>query len=292
MTRIDGVDVEQWLNEEAALNPWDHDPDVNYNNQLYNVPDIAFTEQSFMNLFQLPYRVYPGEYTLISFANGTTRNTSNYATANVDFTGVTDGQSFFKKFCSPQQPTYVSSIAASATLSLAPSVIASVSSAAPTSENAYTPVPTTQRVPGPSYYPSPVVLAADGSIGGFFPDENEDLAVVTVPNFGPVSDYEFQNTFRTFLATAKAAGKTKLLIDLRDNGGGTVLDGYDLFKQLFPSTVPYGLQDLAASPLLDVLGQVASRLIGDDALEPSELGALDALDFRLELTRALKSFGR
>ena len=82
-------------------------------------------------------------------------------------------------------------------------------------------------------------MSPDNAIAAYFPEGRKDLAVVALPTFGPLNDYIFQNKFRTFLATAKAKDKTKLIIDVRGNGGGNVNDGYSLFKELFPSKVPY-----------------------------------------------------
>lgn len=48
----------------------------------------------------------------------------------------------------------------------------------------------------------------------------------------------FQVVNTAFLNAAKAAGKTKLIVDVQGNGGGTILQGYDLFKQLFPQILP------------------------------------------------------
>lgn len=43
---------------------------------------------------------------------------------------------------------------------------------------------------------------------------------------------EFQDMAGSFLQNAAKAGKKKLVIDIRGNGGGSVFLGYDLFKQV------------------------------------------------------------
>ena len=110
-----------------------------------------------------------------------------------------------------------------------------------------------------------MVAARGNSIAGYFPDDEDSLAVLSVPTFDPLDsdDAEFQDVLRSFLATSKAQGKSKLVIDLRGNGGGDVVDGYDMFKQLFPGMVPYGTTNLAASPLLNALDDVASSSVGN-----------------------------
>jgi len=83
--------------------------------------------------------------------------------------------------------------------------------------------------------------------------------VLSVPSFVSVSgaQIEFQQVAKDFLAQAKAAGKTKLIIDVSANGGGTILQGYDLFKQLFPAIEPYAAADrFRASESVKLIGEV------------------------------------
>ncbi|KAK5169798.1 uncharacterized protein LTR77_005776 [Saxophila tyrrhenica] len=285
--------VETWLNECAAFNPWDHDADANYNAAFFNVPATGNRQTGLGASFsQYLYR-FPGSQTVLTFANGTSKTINSYATLTdgLDFTNVTHGKSFFNKFCSGPAPS--SSAVASrlpsstpfASLSIAPAssepAIASVTfaaSSAVTTNNIYTPLASSASLPPiPSFYPQPAVLAPDYSIASYFPEEQKDLAVATIPTFAPASGkYIFQNKFRTFLATAKALGKTRLILDLRANGGGSVANGFSLFKMLFPSKVPFGASNLAAWPLLDALGQVAS--------EPDIHGLLSKASYEEDLT--------
>ena len=96
-------------------------------------------------------------------------------------------------------------------------------------------------------YPQPVVVNDDGSISGYFPRDNADLAVLVIPTFQPADDVQFANVVRLFLATAKSAGKKKLMIDLRGNGGGNVPLAYDLFPSPGLLTATYRRQDAAPS---------------------------------------------
>lgn len=99
----------------------------------------------------------------------------------------------------------------------------------------YAPVPSQTTFSGLPRYPQPWVVAEDLSIQCYFPEDQSDLAVLAVPNFGPKNDADFSDVIRECLATSNKLGKTKLAIDLRGNGGGDVLCAYDFFKQLFPS---------------------------------------------------------
>jgi len=71
-----------------------------------------------------------------------------------------------------------------------------------------------------------------------------NVAVFSILSFGSkqvpftFTGREFQAVIQNFLAAAKAAGKTKLIIDLQANPGGRITLGYDTFKQLFPNIDP------------------------------------------------------
>lgn len=53
------------------------------------------------------------------------------------------------------------------------------------------------------------------------------------------------------------AGKTKLIFDLRGNGGGNAILGYDSFKQVFPQAdqEPFGGTRFRANEVLNIVGQ-------------------------------------
>lgn len=134
--------------------------------------------------------------------------------------GVTDGESLYQKFFSGQ--------------------------ATSTTTASATPSATTTSIPAPGY-PPPVYREQSNLIGGYFlEDDYSDIAVLSVPTF--VGDDEsaeigFQQVSQNFIAAAKAAGKTKLVIDLSANGGGTIIQAYDLFKQLFPKGIAHAASD-------------------------------------------------
>ena len=58
------------------------------------------------------------------------------------------------------------------------------------------------------------------------------VAVLAIPIYAPANIVEFENIFREVLATAASYNKTKLIIDLRGNGGGYVSALFDSFRQL------------------------------------------------------------
>lgn len=105
------------------------------------------------------------------------------------------------------------------------------------------PTPITTTVPAPGY-PSPFIREPNNLNSGYFLEGEgyDDVAVLAVPSFvGSLEDeLPFQKVNTFFLNEAVARGKKKLIIDVSANAGGTILQGYDLFKQLFPSILPYG----------------------------------------------------
>lgn len=91
-------------------------------------------------------------------------------------------------------------------------------------------------------YPAPILITSDGIVSGYYLNGTgfEDVAVISLLAFESESIVEFQTVAQDFFAAAKRDGKTKLVIDLSANGGGYILQGYDLFRQLFPSIVQDG----------------------------------------------------
>ncbi|KAK0357513.1 hypothetical protein LTR02_014489 [Friedmanniomyces endolithicus] len=280
VTSINGVDTESWLNEFAAANPWDHDPDANYNNVMVNIPLLSNSGGGPQGEGAYTHgMVYQGNDTVLTFANGTTRQVYTYAKTHCDLSGVTDGASFFQQCTTP--PLTSPSPSQNGTEPAPPPA---------TLENSYTPVPTDLGLPSPLFYPSPFLIASDGSIAGYFPPDQPDLVVVSSMTLGPLDNIEFQNAFRSILATANAAGKTKLIMDIRGNGGGTVADGFDWFTQLFPGQIPWGATNLAAFGLTNALGEVATSLVAGGNVSGQALGALKDFDVMADLNIVLTQY--
>ena len=171
------------------------------------------------------------------------------------------------------------------------SVPAAASSSPGSTNNFYTPIATPSSQPYLEFYPEAIVKADDNSIAGFLPEDGSDLAVITLPTFLPKDSYTFQNVFRSLLATAKSLGKTKLIVDVRGNGGGSVVDGFSLFKELFPSMTAWGGSNIAAWPLLNAVGEVISGLSGKQLLAAlNELGALSEFYYGEDLQSPTEKF--
>lgn len=202
--------------------------------------------------------VYPGATTTFTFANGSTVTNQNFARVLANFSNITTGADIYRELFAIPPEAYDNA------LSLATSTTSSATSSATngTSSTASSTTSTTST-PAPGY-PSPIVRQSNNLNSGYFLDQPgyEDVAVLAVPSFVGLdtAEVEFQNVNSELIAAALAANKTKLIIDVSANGGGTILQGYDLFKQLFPSILPYGATRFRAHEAFDILGQEYSSI--------------------------------
>jgi len=279
---INGLDVEEALNVHATMRGMAQDPDANYNNLFVDIQVRAVPNNSFYGSFSSSL-YYLGPETLLTFANGTEKRTANVAHMNPfhNLTNVTDGASFFEYCCttdisdvlspaaSPSNATSSITAANNTVVSTTPfnSTTATkasnttVTTMSSTTQVPYTPIPTGQNFTQVTGYPKPLVKAADQSIAGYLLNAQSDLAVISVPSFWPeaLDVVSFENIVRETLATAASLGKKKLIIDLRSNGGGLISLGYDMFKQLFPSSTPTSYMNVRAHSVYDWWGQVTSQ---------------------------------
>jgi hypothetical protein len=234
---INGQDAVSFLNDWAqkgALN----DPDALYNSVMYSRPfgaDLPGWDGYFAGSGRFGY-IWPGLDTTIGFQNGTFK--SYHTTSGVigNFSGVTDGESFYQQFCTDQPTPAASSPPATTTPATAPG------------------------------YPSPVIISSDTVVSGYYLDSyvNSDVAVLSMLSFEPNLPSEFQAVVQHFLAAAKAAGKKKLVIDVSANGGGYILQGYDTFRQLFPQILQDGFTRFRNTATLEVMAEETAQIIPGD----------------------------
>lgn len=249
ITKINGENATSYLEKWAQLGSL-QDPDALYNNVFYELATVSLGPVgSGIGTFAGSGRgrwPYPGAKTDLEFENGTVAEFENYAKVLVSFAGVTDGESLYDNYLT---------FSATSTIAETP-----LNSTTPTPSAA--PSATATSIPAPGY-PPPVFRESNNLIGGYYlEDEYSDVAVLSVPSFVSLDSAEipFQQTGEKFLAAAKAAGKKKLVIDLSANGGGTILQGYDLYKQLFPDGISHAAADrFRAFESTDLLGQYFSR---------------------------------
>ena len=142
---------------------------------------------------------------------------------------------------------------------------------------------------GPTY-PSPIMKHSQNWISGYFMNgtENSDVAVLSVPSFNAESPLqpeaiEFIFEAATFLEECRSSGKKRLIVDVRNNGGGLVTLGYDLFQLLFPREIPYSGVRLRASNATNMIGKIASASNSSAVLTGSQFNAKGLLQRPLGL---------
>ena len=240
VAQIDGQNAVEYLENWAQYGSL-QDPDALYNNVFYELAQISLgTSGSGAGTFAGAGRgayIYPGPVTTLTFENGTTATFDNFARVLTSFTGIESGADLYSTYVNP-------------TLSASSSVGVNNDVAAAT--------PTASPRPG---YPSPVVIQENNYIAGYYLEEPgyEDIAVLACTSF--VGEPDYQDVAYSFLEQAAAAGKTKLVIDVSANGGGTILQGYNLFLNLFPDILPYGATRFRSHETFDLIGQTASERV-------------------------------
>lgn len=249
ITGIDGQDAVEYLLNWSQYGSL-QDRDALWNNVFYSIAATALGPTgSGPGTFAGAGRgrwVYPGATTTLNFANGSTVTLNNFARVLANFNGVSSGDDLYQKyFAVPEEALRPPSPAVSPTISSTASAV---------------PAATTTPAPG---FPPPVIRQSNNLNSGYFLEGEgfEDVAVLSVQSFvgTDTAEKEFQSVNQQFIAQAKAAGKTKLIIDVSANGGGTILQGYDLFRQLFPSIQEVGLQRFRAFEATDLVGQEISE---------------------------------
>jgi hypothetical protein len=259
ITEIDGKNVTEYLLDWSQYGSL-QDRDALWNNLFYIPAQVSLgTSGTGTGTFSGSGRgryVYPGPTTTYTFANGSTVTNHNFARVLANFSNITTGADIYREIFAIPAEAYADA------LSLATSTTSSATTSA-TSNSTSSSTTSTQSTPAPGY-PSPIVRQSNNLNSGYFLDQPgfEDVAVLAVPSFVGLdtAEVEFQNVNSELIAAALAANKTKLIIDVSANGGGTILQGYDLFKQLFPSILPYGATRFRAHEAFDILGQEYSAI--------------------------------
>lgn len=248
---INGQNATSYVSNQALQTTY-HDADTRFNAMFPNQALMSTGENS-LGTFRIGN--YDGPSTTFVFSNGSTLDSPNSAVVVQSFDGVDSGEAFFSKFC--QGP------GSSAATTAAPSAASSTAAASSTGGQAPTPSPTG--------YPEPVVIHSELAIGGYFINETgfEDVAVLSIPLFEPPSGkqdaiLEYQSVLREFLASATSSGKTRLIVDTRGNGGGNIILGFEIFKQLFPSIAPFGASRFHAHSAFELIGAALADVVNNE----------------------------
>ncbi|EEP79406.1 predicted protein [Uncinocarpus reesii 1704] len=253
---IDGENAAKWLTEFSFKGSF-QDPDALFNGVLYTLPR---TRVSGLGSFLTSRAVLTGAKTSVRFENRTTMEYDNFARSSANFTGVTDGKSFYEKFCTPS--------VSAASLSSSSEKHSPFMTADPGFES-------TTAVVAPRSNPDlePIRESTDGAVAGYFlKGERSNVAVLYLRNFvgfalnaDPL--WEYSDTVTKFLADCREAKKEKLIIDVSGNRGGTIFLGYDTFKQLLPEGKIETPFNLRAIEQFDIIGTKVNRLL-DNPSDP------------------------
>ncbi|KAM7207189.1 hypothetical protein V8F20_002455 [Naviculisporaceae sp. PSN 640] len=233
---INGIDAATYISNIVNAAGWNQDPDAAYNSMFFSLANVLTLDSPgyFARGGRIRY-IYQGPNTTFTFGNGTVVTFENTAAVKGDLSGVADGMSYYSKFCTP-------AAASAADVSVSRLVSA------------------TDVSIGPGYPLDPVISTGDGVVSGYYLDSPEfsDVAVLVLTAFESQSIPEFQAVLQDFLAEARDDGKTKLIIDLQGNGGGYILQGYDFFRQLFPSVIQDGFSRWKESDSFMAMSRIAS----------------------------------
>ncbi|KAI5367509.1 Putative Tail specific protease, ClpP/crotonase-like domain superfamily [Septoria linicola] len=288
---INGQNAEDFLNNHAALTGALHDPDANYNNLFRNELTRQFRPFLAGSFEEFSLLQGPAEETVLTFQNGSEQRLQLLAAPRpqLDVAGLRDGSEFFSRCCNgsvtpmlsdPSMLPSPGNTKRSVDLSLLgedPTLrhLRSEEVSARVRWDAHLPsmLQTRQASGQSSTFPEPAIRLEDGSLAGYFPESVPNLAVLALSSFLPngspdVATLEFQSAVREFLDNAVRLQKSRLVIDLRGNGGGYGFLAHDLFRQLFPREDPFDGSNYRANSLLDFTGQSISDLYA--AATPSD----------------------
>lgn len=254
---INGIDAATYIENTIFTASFNQDADAAYNSMFFAKAVFGAGEGS--GYFSGGGRIrfnYQGPTTTFTFANGTEATFTNTASVLSSLAGITDGESMFQTFCSGANQFNAANQPVSSSKSPYAPTAASSSSAAPSA----TPTGTSSggvTVPG---FPKPVDITDDAIVSCYFLDGPgfEDVAVLSVLAFESESPAEFQAVQRNCIAQARAAGKTKLVVDFSANGGGYILQGYDFFRQFFSQVIQDGFSRWKANDAFVALAHIIS----------------------------------
>ncbi|KAF2003013.1 hypothetical protein P154DRAFT_429470 [Amniculicola lignicola CBS 123094] len=274
ISEINNVPAVKYAQDFSQTFPYLEDH-ARYNKLFISQADLI-QQGGIVNLFGRGDIPTDGNHTVVKHENGTEVTYINVATVPLDsFDGISDGQSFFDTFCNQGPP--------------------STSTKRDVHRLSSNKVEKRQTFVEQIGLPTPELMHSEGVIGGYYLTGKgyEDVAVMIVPSFSPASDEgteEFQDLTGKFLVAAVKAGKKKLVIDLRGNGGGRVFLGYDLFKQLFPDQDPYGATRFRANDAFNVIGKAWNDYIDEAKITYEQAVADFAVNgFKSPLVNAWRS---
>lgn len=240
---INGVEVNAFLTAESFTIP-SQDPDSAWNALLDNLFTLSLDRGG---NFRSPVW-YPGNETRIEFMDGSTYTYPNTALVEKDLAGISTGEDLYQKFCTHSEDSEPS--------------------------EASEETPLVELI----YYPLHETVDSSGLLSGYFLDSPyDDTAVLSINSFEPGNGSEsyllsFQEVVGEFLALATQESKTNLIVDLQQNGGGSLDLTIDTCAQFFPEDPPNAKHNMRTSLGMEIIMKTAAALVAtDSALDPSSL---------------------
>ncbi|KAF2272631.1 peptidase S41 family protein [Westerdykella ornata] len=247
VTQINGKDVVQFLEEEAANVPY-HDPDVRFNAMLYQLP-----AQMSGNFINPPF--YPGPVTNLTFENGTTQTFLNSAlvTDRDSWSDISNGKDFYDVFVRYQRNIF--KLKKRSTTHKLPHRLRLPKEADIGIEAVV-----------PFNYPEPAFQhqSPDVPLGGYYIETDiGTIGVLSIQTFETEPDSaaeEFQSVVQNYIAESLNRKVTRHIIDIRSNPGGLVMHGLDTYLQFFPSQNPQNLGRYRATEAVNIIGEQIGKL--------------------------------
>lgn len=254
ITQIDGQDVQQFLEAEALKNAY-HDPDTRYNALFFMSSAEAY------GLFTSP-RFYPGPTTSVTYQNGTTREYLNAAVIlqPQTWSSIASPDDFYSVYIAPSTTSSSGTKAKKRDPNAIPFQLDNPRDHEMTGYN------TIQQGSAPLNYPRPSVAhSADlVPLAGYFVNTGAgEVGVFVVGTFNTddvAGAQEFQEVIEEFISTAQSRGVSRIIIDVRQNGGGKVISGYDMYKQFFPDQEPQTQSRWRGHAASEIFGENISSL--------------------------------
>ncbi|OAR02878.1 hypothetical protein LLEC1_06783 [Akanthomyces lecanii] len=251
ISTINGQDAVEYLQKEVASSRRSQDPDARYNQLFTSIALLSSdSPQEAVGAVSSNYDMYPGEDRIeVQFKNGSSLAVETVAQMSRLF-NATSGEELFHSFCGPVTPSKTNG----------------TEPAAPTKS----PSPR-----GPRGYPEPHLRDAYNQLNGYYFDN--DSAAIFIPSFSSEglpdnSSQVFGDAAVQFLRQAVSDGRTKLVIDVSGNGGGTITRAFDLFRIFFPSEFPYSATRFRRTDASEKLATALGTVKSDDFQELSAFG--------------------
>ncbi|KAK0651053.1 hypothetical protein B0T16DRAFT_503206 [Cercophora newfieldiana] len=249
---IDDKPIQEYLAHVASL-VTSQDPDAQFNYLFWSIPGQSdvFTSSSWP---------LPDSHT-ITFANGSTRVYENKVSIPAAFADISTGEELHEAIeipppVSPEQQAEALKIRRR--------------DGEPTEEAP----PAETKVP---LYPDAVLVQRSGYMSGYFLNESThpDTAVLVATAFIPtnetvlepsaIPEYRATRKFLSeFFALCTKNGRTKLIIDLSANGGGLLMQGYELYRNLFPDAKAYSGSRYRAHAAINIMGAAVYNTPDDE----------------------------